>query len=336
MVSLSYSTNSAAGAMRPVNIRTDLAALADLIEIVFADSMDSSGRAAVSEMRALSRFGAGLPFLANLDEMTMGLSLGFVWVVDGRIVGNVSVYPANWPAELGSGWLIANVGTHPDFRGRGIARRLMEAALDMIRRRGGDCAVLQVDTENLTARRVYERLGFYYERGWTAWRRTTSARVPAPLRTYDVYITRRQDSEWQAEYALAQLVRPAARGGLGWQRPLHPKYFRPSILRSIGHWLTLRTHERLIIRDPHDTRRLLAALWLENSFGAASPQLTLLVHPDYQGLYDDALLNAALRRFAATPLLLEHPADDTAVLPVLEHYRFVARKHYMVMRWNAR
>lgn len=43
--------------IRPVNLRTDLPTLADLIELVFAPTMDESGRAAIREMRYMSRMG---------------------------------------------------------------------------------------------------------------------------------------------------------------------------------------------------------------------------------------------------------------------------------------
>lgn len=334
MVSLSYSANSTTGSLRPVNIRTDLAALADLIEIVFADSMDTNGRAAVNEMRMMSHMGAALHLLAGLNEMTLGLSMGYVWVVDGRIVGNVSVYPANYPSDLGSAWIIANVGTHPDFRGRGIAHQLMQASMEMIRKRGGRYTILQVDADNEVARRVYERLGFVYERGWTTWRRSPSARIPAMLNEVRAYITRRRDAEWQAEYELAKLVRSFDQGGLGWQRPLHPRYFRPSLSGRLKDWLSLRFTERLIIRETANAARILASLWLENTLTASTAQMTLFVHPMYQGLYDDALLNNVLQRFSMTPVSLEHPSDDLSIVPVLEHYRFTPRRSVMHMRWD--
>ena len=122
--------------VRPVNLRTDLRPLADLIELVFADSMDSSGRSAIREMRYLSSLGYGLKLIARLNELAQGISLGFVYVLDGKLVGNVSVYPANYPSGFGETWILANVGVHPDYQRRGIAGELMRASLEMIRRRG--------------------------------------------------------------------------------------------------------------------------------------------------------------------------------------------------------
>ena len=68
--------------VRPVNLRTDLRPLADLIELVFADSMDSSGRSAVREMRYLSQLGYGLKLIARMNELALGISLGFVYIMD--------------------------------------------------------------------------------------------------------------------------------------------------------------------------------------------------------------------------------------------------------------
>ena len=97
MVSLSLQHTPAASGLRPVNLRTDLVPLADLIEIAFADTMDSSGRAAVREMRTLSRLGPGLSVLLGMNDLAQGVGLGFVWIEDGRLVGNTSVYPTSLP-----------------------------------------------------------------------------------------------------------------------------------------------------------------------------------------------------------------------------------------------
>jgi len=337
VVSLSVSNKTAttAAGPRPVNLRTDLAPLADLIEVAFHDSMDSGGRAAVRELRALSRIGPGLNVLAGVNELTQGISLGYVWEQDGKIVGNVSVYPANWPASLGNAWIIANVAVHPDYRGQGIARRLMEACLNMIRERGGTTAVLQVDRENSIARRLYQRLGMTTERTWTHWRRSPSGRIPPPAPNGNVHITRRRRGDWRAEYALAEIVRPAHQGGVGWMRPLHPGLFRTSLISLISDWMSLRSFERLAIYDEAE-RRIDASLWIESAFAASSVQLTLMVHPDYQGLYDEALINLAVRRYGARqPLTIEHPEDEMATGALLQQYGFRPVRTLVHMRWSA-
>lgn len=301
--------------------------------------MDSSGRAAIREMRTLSRITPGLGALVGLNELAQGIGLGYVWVENGRLVGNTSVYPANWHSSAGSGWIIANVAVAPEYRGRGIARRLMLASMDMIRkraasRRGHTCAILQVEADNTIAQNLYKSLGFTAERTWNQWRRSSTARVPPPL--HEVYISRRRAADWRAEYQLAQHVRPNERGGMGWLRPLHPGLFNPSPLRHLADMISLRTMERLIVRSQTD-QMLRASLWIESAFAASTVQLTLMVDPDYAGIYDNALINLAARRFGLrSALSIEHPADDEIGISVLQRHQFTRQRTLIHMRWDVR
>lgn len=332
------SASSEAG-LRPVNLRTDLSALADLIELAFADTMDSGGRAAIREMRTLSRIGVGRNLLFSLNEITEGIGLGFVWIEDGRLVGNTSIYPAQLPAGSPRSWIIANVAVHPDYRGRGIARALMHASLDAIRVRSKTphpTAILQVVDPNPVALHLYESLGFTAERRWTFWRRSSGVRTPPPLTESSPYITHRRPNEWRAEYALAADVRPAEQGGVGWLRPLVPGLFHRGLLGMLGDLINLRSIERLIVRNENDRSRLLASMWIESGFATSSTQLTLICDADYSALYGEALLNLAARRYSGhTALTIEHPADDEVTNALLRRYSFTAQRTLVHMRWQA-
>lgn len=52
------------------------------------------------------------------------------------------------------------IGTHPDFRGRGLGNALMLAGLRSLRDRGLDEAMLYVDSDNANAVALYRGLGF--------------------------------------------------------------------------------------------------------------------------------------------------------------------------------
>lgn len=341
MVSLSAATQapSQPDGVRPVNLKTDLGPLADLIELAFSDSMDHSGRAAVHEMRMLSKLGGGLTLLMGMNDLVQGIGLGFVYVVDGRLVGNASIYPANMPRGTGEGWIIANVAVHPEYRGRGIARQLMQHSLHAIRERGGKRKnapiLLQVETGNVIARRLYESLGFVNEGEWHHWRRSPTLRMPPAFdRTGGIYITRRRFHEWRAEFALVQSVRPSAQGGIGWLRPLSAALFRPSLRKQLIDLISLRSFERLVIRRQED-QTVQAALWIESAFGASSVQLTLFVAPEYIGLYDEALINLAARRYSGrSALTIEHPAHDTFANALLERYGFHIQRTLVHMRYT--
>ncbi len=333
MVSLSVQDSPPVSGLRPVNLRTDLAPLADLIELAFSESMDTGGRAAVREMRTLSRLGPGLSVLLGMNDLAQGVGLGFVWIEDGRLVGNTSIYPANVPT--GPTWIIANVAVHPDYRGRGIARQLVKASLDMIRQRNPQAtAILQVEAQNDVAYRLYQRLGFVPERTWTTWRRSSTARMPYPVDHSDVYITRRRPNEWRAEFALTERLRPADQGGIGWLRPLHQRFFHRALFGWLSDMINLRSLERLVIRgDDNDLR---AVMWLESAFAASTVHMTLLVDTPYRGLYDDALINLATRRYSLrSTLSIEHPADDSITSDLLRRYLFYPQRTLIHMHWHS-
>ncbi|HEX6940320.1 MAG TPA: ribosomal protein S18-alanine N-acetyltransferase [Longimicrobiales bacterium] len=78
----------------------------------------------------------------------------FVAEVDGAIAG----YAASW-AVLDQGEL-GNIAVAPEHRGRGIAKRLMDAVIEDMRERGVRELFLEVRVTNSVARHLYEQYGF--------------------------------------------------------------------------------------------------------------------------------------------------------------------------------
>lgn len=73
------------------------------------------------------------------------------------------------------GW-IGWVGTHPDYRGRGLARLLLLKAMTELRRRGSTRVALDVDTGNTTgALRLYESVGMSADYNADQWRHEVSS-----------------------------------------------------------------------------------------------------------------------------------------------------------------
>lgn len=317
--------------VRPVNLRTDLRPLADLIELVFADSMDSSGRSAIREMRYLSSLGYGLKLVARLNELALGISLGFVYVVDGKLVGNVSVYPASYPSGFGETWILANVGVHPDYQRRGFAHELMRACLEMIRRRGAARVILQVNYQNEAALRLYERHGFIRERAWRVWRRSGFLRSPKPI-NHDIRVNRWRQSDWQAEYALALAARPNSRGGLGWLKPVHRADFHQSRWRRMRNLVALGSVDKLVIRGV-DADSILASCWIEGALGFGNVRAWLFADPaiDPQP-HAEALLDQLISRYDRSTILFEHPRDDEVANNLLKTRQFTVKRDLWHMR----
>lgn len=319
--------------VRPVNLRTDLADLANLIELVFRDTMDDNGRAAIREMRYLSQLGWGLSIIGRLNDMTLGIGMGHVFIQDSRLVGNVSVYPANWHHDLGIAWMIANVGVHPDYRGRGIARHLMHASMEMLRHKRADHAILQVDYDNTPAITLYESLGFIKERAFTTWTRSALVSAPTSTVTQPVHITHPRPSEWRTEYQLAQAQRPNEMGGMGWLKPLHESLFRTGMWGFLRQIFALSNMERLIVRSD-DGSQILASLLFENTFGMSRTRLWMMNQGEMVFPYAEALLLNVLRRFSNSGFVVEHPQDDVQMAELLTRYRFRPHRTVWHMRYD--
>ena len=83
----------------------------------------------------------------------------FVAVVDGRPVGFVVVALNAFHEGMGA---IDIIGVDPDYQRRGIGSRLTEVAIEHMRRKGMDIAVVETggDPGHAPARAAYEEAGF--------------------------------------------------------------------------------------------------------------------------------------------------------------------------------
>jgi RimJ/RimL family protein N-acetyltransferase len=82
-------------------------------------------------------------------------------VADKRVVGWCDICPS--PQEIFSHSGRLGMGVHPEYRGQGVGRRLIAAALEKARRRGLERIELDVFADNVPARRLYESVGFTVE-----------------------------------------------------------------------------------------------------------------------------------------------------------------------------
>lgn len=177
--------------LRAFDIRRDLSAVADLVELCFADTLDADGRLYIRQMReaagneyTLRAASAGRP------EMRMA---GYVWLEDDRVVGNLSLMPHHHGGR--KMFLIANVAVHPKFRRHGIARELTRAALKDVQRRGRQDTWLQVDERNEAAMALYSEMGFVERLRRTSWRmQPQPGWLPRPN---EMRVRQRKAADWK-------------------------------------------------------------------------------------------------------------------------------------------
>lgn len=131
--------------------------------------------------------------------------LGFIWEEEGQAVGLINV------SRRGTtdGWLIGNVGVLPSYRRRGIARKLVEAALEFIRQKGGTTAVLDVISANLPAYKLYESLGFEHYTSITGLDLNSEEVPPLPPVPDGFVYEKLSRNEWRLPMEIARRVTPA-------------------------------------------------------------------------------------------------------------------------------
>ncbi len=313
--------------LRPVHLRHDLLDIADLIETCFASTLDAAGRSAIQEMRSMGRAGPLLWALSRAGSALPSAMRGYVWVERDHVIGNVSLTPAGYD----QGWVIANVAVSPDHRRHGIARQLMQAAMDEVTARGR-FAVLQVEADNAHARALYEELGFTELRTFTRWRHSTHHFVPAaPADMPDLEPL--TSPRAAALYTLAAQVRPNERGGLGWLRQTEKREFDASQWLGLKPLMTGRNVRHWVLSGADGA--IDAALTAEVRLGLRTALIDLYVRPEHHGL-EAGLLNGALRRLGARhrPVVAEHPADDDVASAAFRYNHFMPERTLVHMVWR--
>jgi len=288
---------------RPLNPMRDLGAVADLMEVAFADELDAGGRQMIREARALSRTGPLFYALSLLSGAAAGMGPGFVWEQEGQVIGNVTIVPSRTRPGI---WHMANVAVHPDHRRRGIASALLRQSIDHVRRHEGSAIELQVRDAS-PAVSLYERFNFCPLGRVTRWRLDTRQYL-GRIQTGHAHLRPARRDDWRAIRDLYTAVPVAAQG---WPDPLTRDYFRPALWRQVGDWLAGVVIRRWVAPSAAGDG-LDGYVELRNE-PRTRARLTLRVHKRASGWLEGDLLEAALRHQAihdSLPVIVDHPAGD--------------------------
>jgi ribosomal protein S18 acetylase RimI-like enzyme len=284
--------------LRPLDKRRDLLRVADLIELCFADTLDTDGHDYLRYLRRMATDVNYVSWASSPQERGMD---GFVFEADGRIIGNLTLIPFTKDGK--PIYLIANVAVHPDYRRRGIGRLLTLQALQTTRERGDAAAWLQVRDDNPIAYNLYRSLGFVERAQRTSW----TCR-PAPLasmaRPHEVSISPRRNGDWELQRRWLAETYPSE---VAWNLAFHEEKLRPNFWRSmarilngeeITHW-TARLNEKLV----GSLSREMTPMHSDILWAAAAPE--------FEGLALSALLPVARKSWSSLkPLTVNYPAGQ--------------------------
>lgn len=304
--------------IRPVRSRKDILAVADLIEICFADHMDVDGR---EYIRYLRRFAVPEEGLAGrLLEPFQVPVRGLVWEEEGQIVGNLSLITFNRQGKRYT--LIANVATHPAYRRRGIARRLTESALQQIRERGEHEAWLHVREDNPAAIQLYQSLGFEERCRRTSWLWEPQYGFLPKIKNEMVHVFARQASDWPQQSRWLDETYPSE---ITWNLSLDKNRLKPNFWKDLWHWLNGGEAMHLSARWKND----LAAVVSWQPTSAYADILWLAAAPAHEEEVIPVLLTSAGRRLRnGRPLTVNYPAQRAA-----EGFRRAGFQPHVTLIW---
>ncbi len=316
--------------LRPMNPMQDLGGVANLIEEAFAKDLDRAGQNALQELRWLSRLKPLLWWMLSTNPEHSDFLSGFVWEETGKIVGNITV---NRTRPGSRRWLISNVAVSELYRGRGIARGLMYAALELVKEYNGMSVSLQVRVDNKPANKLYESLQFKEITGTTYLSSDNVPKVePYPLPNR-VWLRPRDftTADARAVYTLACAATPM---DVQKEWPLRQRHFR---LYS-SEWVN-NLFRRLMGNGPavfwvvEDGQRYVAVVTIRPGSWRQTHRVELIIHPDWWGYLEKPLISRALAYLYSWPqqkVDLKHP---TYHAEAIEIYKLLGLQEIQTLAW---
>ena len=237
--------------MRPLRLPGDLSVLVEVLPRTFQYPENPEWSIRQDEMkdivrmiRSIRRLWPVIRVLQIFSPPLRDLFRGFVWEEEERIVGAVMTQRHGTTAL----WEVGLVGILPEYRRRGIARRLLTRSLEDLRERGAERANLGVIDRNVPAYSLYTSLGFEHYGGVVEFETETteSPEVPVLPEGYAEEPVKRSKS-WRVRYELDGRINPPEL--TRYEPVVLGRYRPPLLLRPILPLLrVLQRRERKVIR----------------------------------------------------------------------------------------
>jgi len=317
---VTFSASQSSGGLRHINPNKDFPQLVELLRVVFGQELKDDG-----QLFGNAQSSQNPAFLWRFDPQLARLSPGFVWEIDNRIIGNVTLLPSRPYGRF----LVANVAVHHDYRRQGYARLLMNAAVQDVRDRHGREILLQVVHDNERAISLYRSMGFDCLGSMTTWQTSVSRIRDLPIGEQRIKVQPLHMRRWQEAYQLdCQALDP----DLNWPEPQRADYYKTGLWRRFFGFMNANSAHTFVTLD-NDSQ--LSGLTTVHSEWGRPHQITVRIHPSRQGQLELPLLNSAIKRvrnLARRNIRLIHNADDQAMNQLLPSANFGRQRTLTHMR----
>ena len=97
------------------------------------------------------------------DRLTNKESVIFIAFDDNNPIGFVQLYPSFSSVSMNRTWVLNDLYVKKTVRGKGLGEQLLKKAINFAESTGAKGVSLETGKENLTAQRLYEKMGFERE-----------------------------------------------------------------------------------------------------------------------------------------------------------------------------
>jgi len=317
-------TTTAPGLLRRFDPINDSDAVVKLVEESFNLKNDPEGQAMLRQMRAE---GHRWPTNSALQLATGGTD-GFVWEVQGQIVGNITLIP--YQSGFTPIILIANVAVKNDFQGQGIGTELTRHAIRVARQRPFSEIWLQVRSDNIQAIHIYQALGFRHHSSLTQWRKSGRQQSSLPnYRKYEGVLFRARLADWRFQESWLTKAYPKQ---TRWYADFDFNLLKPFAWLNPLNWVDLMNVSTRCLRS---AGKLLAAVTCYKN-PRRSDRLWLAVEkPNSDDSRVATLLGAFLEQeWDGQELMMEYPVGWAA--NSISNHGFIAKRHLDWMKFRGK
>ena len=310
--------------LRPYRLGKDALAMADLAEAAYVEDYARMDRSARAEMDRERRLETVLRLARIVFPPLRDAGRGLLYECDGTIASAVMFTRSGL---AGDRWTIDTVATHPDHQRRGLARRLLDAVLEEIARRGGRICMLKVREDNAPAYHMYRSAGFtQFDTTLHLKRETLPTGGACSLEGYRLRELTLKEwyASWRERLDLARRETPDAVQSMipivasrfrksRFVRLLAPLAIRMSAI-SVQHWAV--EHQG----------RLVATLAVRgDTTGNRNHEIDLVIDPEHEEALAGNLLNLGLSALVSQPhasTLVETRSTNERILAELAEHEF--------------
>lgn len=182
----------------------------------------------LDRLKGMKRMWPILQILQFFSPILRDAMRGFIAEEDGKPIGLMNHMRDSKEPE----WFLANAAVLPDYRRRGIGRKLLAAIQDEVRQRGGGVLILGVVDQNVPSLELCKSMGFEVFTSAVEMDIEADTPVPAPTLPDGWTLEPRSRFDWRTQFELAKRITPenVAR----YEPPVERRFRRPFIRPLFG------------------------------------------------------------------------------------------------------